>query len=618
MKSRKRNWRISVKLWMAMMLLIVVVLGSLTITITWLFGDFYLNQKLNELGNEAKDITNQLKSQQSWAERLSTLQNEKLSAGTQLIVLNCDGGLITVKGSISTASDFSSITGWRGGMGLSGTGMQGSSFWIHPLLLTDFFTQENMQEVLSGQTITIEALPSANKLGQAMLIAATPIGKPAEAVLLLGSSPAPVQESISTFRRMILYSTLLAVLLATLVALFFARQVSRPVVIMQKAASRMAKGDFQNITGINSRDEIGELVGVLNSMGQSLKNHMEWLSQERNLLEGIVEGMSDAVIMLDAEGQILYTNEPAKALWSEDEESASDRKKQIATFLQELLHSEGEGKIKNLSLGTQVLQVSIASTSARNGVEGYVAVLRDITASLRAEKERRDFMASVTHELRTPLHLIQGYLEAIQDGVIPQKDQPEQIEFVLDETRRLAKLVYELQEVNRLERWKTLELQTMDLEEFMQDLKYRYQSLAEEKGIELEIMPIQGEITADRDRLLQVFINLMDNAFRYTPQGKRIRVNSEREESVIRFSITDEGEGIPSQDLPHIFNRFYRVDKARSRKDGGMGLGLAIVKQIVEAHGGKIKAESQVGVGTQFIFTIPLKSEMIDPAESKT
>lgn len=613
MKSRKRTWRISVKLWMAMMMLLVVVLGSLTITITWLFGDFYLNQKLNELGNEAKEITNQLKSQQSWAERLSTLQNEKLSAGTQLIVLNSDGGLITVKGSISSASDLSNITGWRGGMGLSGTG---SSFWIHPLLLTDFFTQENMQEVLSGKTITIEALPSANKLGQAMLIAATPIGKPAEAVLLLGSSPAPVQESISTFRRIILYSSLLAVLLATLVALFFARQVSRPIVIMQKAASRMAKGDFQNIIGINSRDEIGELVGVLNSMGQSLKNHMEWLSQERNLLEGIVEGMSDAVIMLDAQGEILYTNEPAKALWSEDDESASNRKQQIATFLQELLHSDEEGKIRNLSLGTQVLQVAIASTSARNGVEGYVAVLRDITASLRAEKERRDFMASVTHELRTPLHLIQGYLEAIQDGVIPQKDQPEQIEFVLDETRRLAKLVSELQEVNRLERWKSLELQSIDLEEFMQDLRHRYQSLAEGKGIELEIMPIQGEITADRDRLLQVFINLMDNAFRYTPQGKRIRVDSRQEENLIRFIIKDEGEGIPPQDLPHIFNRFYRVDKARSRKDGGMGLGLAIVKQIIEAHGGKIKAESQVGLGTQFIFTIPRQLGNVNQIEA--
>lgn len=609
MESRKRTWRISVKLWMAMMLLIVVVLGSLAITITWLFSDFYLNQKLNELGNEAKDITNQLKSQQSWAERLSTLQNEKLTAGTQLVVLNSDGGLITVKGSMSSTSDLSNITPWRGGMGLSGYGVQGSSLWIHPLLVTDFFTQENLQEVLAGKTITIEALPSANKFGQAMLIAATPIGKPAEAVLLLGSSPAPVQESISTFRRMILYSSLLAVLLATLVALFFARQVSRPIVIMQKAASRMAKGDFQNITGVKSRDEIGELVGVLNSMGQSLKNHMEWLSQDRNLLEGIVEGMSDAVIMLDAQGEILYTNEPAKALWLECEDKISDRKQQIAMFLQELLRSE-EGKTKNLSLGTQVLQVTIASTSARNGVEGYVAVLRDITASLRAEKERRDFMASVTHELRTPLHLIQGYLEAIQDGVIPQEEQPEQIEFVLDEARRLAKLVNELQEVNQLERWKSLELQTIDLGEFLQELKHRYQNLAEEKGIELEVMPIQGEIVADRDRLLQVFINLLDNAFRYTPHGKRIRVEAKQEENTMKFMIVDEGEGIPQYDLPHIFNRFYRVDKARSRKDGGMGLGLAIVKQIVEAHGGKIKAESQVGLGTQFVFTIPQQSQI--------
>jgi two-component system sensor histidine kinase ResE len=439
-----------------------------------------------------------------------------------------------------------------------------------------------------------------------MLVAATPIGDPAEAVLLLGSSPVPVQESISTFRKIIFYSSLFAVFLATLVSLFFARYVTRPLRIMQKASSRMAEGDFQKIAGVDSRDEIGDLAGALNLMGESLQNHMEWLSQERNLLKGIVEGMSDAVIMLDAEGEVLYTNEPAKALWMESEDRESDRKDKILDFLQQMLLQPSKMEaIENLTLDTQVLQVALASTSAQNAVEGYVAVLRDITASLRAEKERRDFMAGVTHELRTPLHLIQGYLEAIQDGVIPKEEQAEQIEFVLDEARRLAKMVNELQETNRLERWKTLDLRTVDLEEFMEELRYRYQGLAEDKEIVLEIMTIQGEIYADRDRLLQVFINLLDNAFRHTPKDKKIRVEASQKEDIIHFVVADEGEGIPPQAVNRVFDQFYRVDKARSRKDGGMGLGLSIVKQIVEAHGGSIKVESKVDEGSQFAFWIP-------------
>lgn len=593
-----------------MMILILGVLGGLGIAITWLFGDFYVNQKLGELGNDVVDISNQLTSQSSWAQRLTTVQNTKLKTGNQLVLLNRTGELITIRGNISAGGMISNIVPWNGGMGLNGSGGSGTTgWWVHPLLPNYYFSQENLQQVLSGKTLTIEALPNNNS-GQAMLVAATPIGDPAEAVLLLGSSPAPVQESISTFRKIIFYSSLFAVFLATLVSLFLARFVTRPLLIMQRAASRMAEGDFQKITGVNGRDEIGELAGALNSMGESLQNHMDWLSQERNLLEGIVEGMSDAVIMLNAGGEILYTNEPAKVLWMESEGKVSGRKLQILKFLQQmLLQPIIPEKVKNLTLDTQVLQVALASTSAQNGVEGYVAVLRDITASLRAEKERRDFMASVTHELRTPLHLIQGYLEAIQDGVIPQEEEAEQIEFVLDEARRLAKLVNELQEMNRLERWKTLELRSIDLKEFMEELKHRYQGLAEEKEVDLEIMSMQGEILADRDRLLQVFINLLDNAFRHTPQRKKIQVDASQQKDKIQFVIRDEGEGIPEQAIKHIFDQFYRVDKARSRKDGGMGLGLSIVKQIVDAHGGNIKVDSKVGKGTEFVFSIPIDHE---------
>ena len=252
----------------------------------------------------------------------------------------------------------------------------------------------------------------------------------------------------------------------------------------------------------------------------------------------------------------------------------------------------------------------MAPMAETEGIRGHVAVLRDVTASLRAEKARREFLASVTHELRTPLHLIQGYLEAIQDGVIPEHQQGEHIELVLEEAKRLARLVKDLQDINWLERGQSLQRVSLDLESFMSDIDQRFQGRAQELGLNLEVSKGSGVLFADPDRLLQVFINLLDNAMSHTPSGKTVRVFLVEEVNQVRFAVQDEGEGIPKEALPCIFDRFFRVNKARCRKDGGMGLGLSIVRQIVEAHGGTIKVESDMGKGSTFWIALPL-SRMI-------
>lgn len=604
MKLSLRPRSISIKLWVAMTALILIVLGGLIGTIALLFGDFYLQQKLGELGDEVKEISTHLSEQPSWSHRLSAIDDIRLSSGTQMVVMDRYSAIISVKGEIdSPGLETLEDMGMRG-YGTAGQFMGGMSGLIHSLYPSDFLNGANIAAVLAGNTITIKALPK-NKSGQAMLIAAAPIGDPGEALIVLGSSPAPVQASINAFMRMILYSALIAVVLATLVSLVFARQVTRPLALMQKGASRMAKGNFQPISGVTSRDELGELAEALNSMGESLSNHMTWLSEERNLLHGIVEGISDAVIMIDAQGEILYTNEPAMALWQGDGHESLGRKERIISFLRNSTDQPDFEENTHLTLDTQVLQVAMASTPAHEGVQGFVAVLRDITASLRIEKERRDFMASVTHELRTPLHLIQGYLEAIQDEVIPKEEQSENIDLVLDEARRLAKLVMELQDINRFERWQVFEKSEVDIGGFLQELHHRFQGRAEELGIQLTISDGAGVIRANHDRLLQVFINLIDNALRHTPRGKSVSITVEDSDEQIQFSVEDEGEGIPHPALGHIFERFYRVDKSRSRKEGGMGLGLAIVKQIVEAHGGEIEVESEIGRGTRFRVVLP-------------
>ncbi|OLN33293.1 hypothetical protein DSOL_0539 [Desulfosporosinus metallidurans] len=602
MKTRYK-WTISMKLWLALTLLILVVLGGLGVTITWLFGDFYLQQKLDSLRTEATEISTQLATVYSWSERLSLLETFKLTSGTQMVLLDSHGNILVISGSSLNTSQAlqGRISGYLGG---AGGGLIGG--WSRNLQPSDFFTAEYLAQVLSGQTISIKALP-INGSGQTMLLAAAPVGaKPVQGVVLLGSSPIPLQESIATFRRLILYASLIAVFLATAVSLFFARQVTRPLALMQRGATRMAKGDFLPIQGITSKDEIGELAEVLNCMGESLRNHMEWLSQERNLLQGIVESISDAVVMLSFEGVILYANDSAKGLWQENEVELLERKTQIVDFLQTMSQKLTQDEnYATMTLGIQVLQVVMAPLAETEGIGGHVAVLRDVTASLRAEKARREFLASVTHELRTPLHLIQGYLEAIQDAVIPKHQQGEYIELVLDEAKRLARLVQNLQDINWLERGQNLQPVPIDMECFMSDLDQRFQGRAHELGLNLDVSKGSGELLADPDQLLQVFINLLDNAMSHTPCGKTVRVFQVEEPNEVRLAVQDEGEGIPKEALPYIFDRFFRVNKARSRKDGGMGLGLAIVRQIVEAHGGHVRVESDMGKGTTFWIVLP-------------
>jgi two-component system, OmpR family, sensor histidine kinase ResE len=600
MEKRRHSWTISIKLWLAMTLLILGVLGGLGLAITWLFGDFYLHRKLGSLQTEATEISAQLATVPSWSERLSLLENFKLTSGTQLVLLNPQGNILVIAGSTTSKNQGLGISGVGGITG----GLLGG--WSRGLRPSDFFTDDYLEEVLTGNTISIKALP-VNGGGQAMLLAAAPVGtKPVQAVVLLGSSPIPIQESIATFRRLIVYASLIAVFLATVVSLFFARQVTRPLAIMQRGASRMAKGDFLPIQGVTSQDEIGELAEALNYMGESLKNHMEWLSQQKNLLQGIIESISDAVVMLGADGSILYANDTAKALWQENEAELEDRKLQIVSFLQSMSQNkEHSENYRTVNLGLQVLQVVMAPMAETEGFRGHVAVLRDITASLRAEKARREFLASVTHELRTPLHLIQGYLEAFQDDVIPQDQRGEYIDLVLEEAKRLARLVKDLQDINWLEQGQSLQPAKIELENFLSDVNQRFIGRAQDLGLTLEVAKGSGEIIADPDRLLQVFINLLDNAMRHTPPGKVVRVLFQSEENQVKFAIQDEGEGIPKEALPYIFDRFFRVNKARSRKDGGMGLGLAIVRQIVEAHGGQIKVESDMGKGTTFWVMLP-------------
>ena len=650
MTVKQKGWSFSVKLWLYTTLLIFGVMGALTSVISWRFSDFYYQQKLDSLSQETANIATQLDALPTWSERYSRLQSGQLAAGSQLVLLSARGEVLLSAGQLTGINNLQSeewLFQGNNSSGLedsndtsiiSGSMIGGWSGWVRGPRVTDFFDSDNFAQVLGGKALSIKAVPK-NKLSgsPAMLISACPIGSPTEGIVLLGTSTSSVQESINAFNRIITYASFAAVFLAIIVSLIFARQVTRPLAIMHKGALRMANGDFQPIEGVTSKDEFGDLAEALNQTGESLRNHMDWLSQEKNLLQGIIESISDAVIMLGTDGSLVYANDPAKMLWTEGETVIETRKNEILNFLrsqmaasdsetdsgeiydkhdtQESESSQSMPIMTTLVLGSQILAVALEPMTRTESVPGSVAVLRDVTASLRAEKERRDLLASVTHELRTPLHLIQGYLEAIQDGVIPANQFDEHISLVLEETGRLTRLVQGLQDLNKLEKGKGLEFEEIQIEDFMADVEHRFQRRAQEMEIALEVEHKSGLLWADRDKLLQIFINLLDNAFRHTPARKGVKVLITEDGDEYTFAVQDEGEGIPEESLGQVFDRFYRVDKARSRKDGGMGLGLAIVKQIAEAHGGSVRVTSTLGAGTTFWVRLPkYKGESV-PAE---
>jgi two-component system sensor histidine kinase ResE len=396
---------------------------------------------------------------------------------------------------------------------------------------------------------------------------------------------------------------------------------------------------------ILSTDEIGELAKTFNHMGEELQDSIKALSQEKEHLSSVLRSMTDAVITLDAEGSVILTNPQGERIiqewgqiqWADEPSDSlpdeysrevikpysgsggSNHARQIPEPLKPLFESvvvesmEATSKVHVLS---GVWSVAMTPLYSRDQIRGAVAVLRDVTEEFRLDKLRKDFVANVSHELRTPLSMLQGYSEALLDDIATTpKERNELVQVIYDESLRMGRLVRDLLDLARMEAGHLeLNFREVELNSLIKRMHRKFTVLAKESGITLAIeLPDQPLIlhSADEDRLEQVLTNLLDNAFRHTPAGARIVVKAEpavlREQPALRLEVTDEGQGIPAEDLPFIFERFYKADKARTRGSsaGGTGLGLAIVKNIVDSHHGTVNAQSTVGQGTTFTILLP-------------
>ncbi|MDD6308029.1 MAG: ATP-binding protein [Clostridia bacterium] len=420
-----------------------------------------------------------------------------------------------------------------------------------------------------------------------------------------------IMENVFTI---ILWGLILGVALSIFLGLILSRTIIAPIASLKKRAEKIAAGDFDNKIAVRSRDEIGQLTVSFNTMAADLKRSLDDIVTEKNKVETILAYMTDGVMAFYRDGSVMHINPAAKEMLSPEEGENFDSlfaRLEAGITINTLLYLEQEKAVeKNITIGERHIKAFFAKLTPRRGpADGIVVVLQDITEQTRMEKSRREFVANVSHELRTPLTNIKSYAETLLETEEKDSIGHNFLQVINSEADRMTRIVRDLLTLSQLDYGHNLQKAPFPLPALVREV-VRKQSMAAEKAKQTltftdhaaHLPPVNG----DRDRIEQVLINIISNAMKYTPNGGSILVDCTARVSEAVITVTDTGIGIPKEDLPRIFERFYRVDKARSRKMGGTGLGLAIAREIVEAHGGRIIIESEKGKGTRVQIILPI------------
>ncbi len=432
--------------------------------------------------------------------------------------------------------------------------------------------------------------------------------------LVLSTPIASIETTIQTVMYFVWFSSIIALSLSFLTAFFSSSSLTRPIKTMSQTAREMAQGNFQKRIELTDHGEIGELAQNFNILSATLEETIRKLREEKERTENILLHMSEGVLAVDRDYAVVSLN-PAfrRALASGNAQvrclSDLPMSEEITALFEEVF-TQKEEREKEIYLpqGKTVI-FRVAPLRDQEGVKGAVAVIQDVTEFKRIDRLRREFLANVSHELRTPLTAIQGFLEAVMDEVIPLGEFKEQHLPVLHrETMRLSRLIHDLLDLSVIASGKgTWEMKLIPIASLIERVIAKLAPFTNERGVIVEgDLDPRLEVWGNEDRLEQVFTNLLHNAILFSPPRSHVVMSGERKEDIsVIIAIRDQGPGIPPEDLPYIFERFYRVDKSRSRQGGGIGLGLSIAKEIVERHQGKIWVESEMGKGSTFFVSLP-------------
>lgn len=425
-----------------------------------------------------------------------------------------------------------------------------------------------------------------------------------------------IAQTLTKVEQLLFMIGLLLLIVFSAFSYLLSKRLSEPLSKMRKTALTYAKGDFNLKLPMNNPDEIGELAMAFNRMGRQLSYQLNALKQEKEILSNILRSMHDGVLTLNLDGEIIISNPQANQfiadfLYQENQVSTRQIPDQLYDFIQDVI-KKSIPQSYHLKIQGRDWTMVISPLYEEQSIRGVVAIVRDVTEQNQLDQLRESFLANISHELRTPISLMQGYSEAIIDGVArSREEQIDLAQIILDESLRMGRLVNELLDLAKLKSGQIdLIINSYSISEFLARIIRKFKVKCTNNGISFSFgnNATVDEIPFDRDRLEQVLTNLIDNAIRHTPVNGEIKLILTEANDNLIFELHDTGSGIPEQDLPFIFERFYKADKSRSRTQlnkKGTGLGLAIAKQIVEAHGGQISAQSKLDRGTTFKFSLP-------------
>lgn len=450
------------------------------------------------------------------------------------------------------------------------------------------------------------AYPVVNEIGQI------------KGILYMTDDIQDVYRTIDATKTILISATMLALIITVILGFLIASSITEPIRDVTKKAEKMAKGDFDQFVEVKSDDEIGQLASMFNYLTLKLKDTIQEMDLEKSKLNTIFNYMADGVIAVGTNGQLIHANPVAIKIL------------QLEKIKDELLYNQRPFPMERINLDTidfdnpdtyegnkmveinnSVYQLKYAPfRNEKNNVGGIIIVFQDITEHHKLDNMRKEFVANVSHELKTPITTIKSYTETLMDYKEIDPDLSYKFLTVIDnECDRMTRIVRDLLQLSNLDYNKT-EWKKVDclVKEFIEDIILKLEFSIKEKNHQL-ILNIEDNlpnVVIDKDGIEQVILNVISNAIKYTPNGGHIEVSVINQDEHIVINVKDDGIGIPEEDRERIFERFYRVDKGRSRELGGTGLGLSIAKEIVEANGGQIKLKSEFGVGTEVKIILPI------------
>lgn len=443
-------------------------------------------------------------------------------------------------------------------------------------------------------------------------------------VVYLRASLESVYSNINSITLIYLSAALITIVIGLLLAIIISQEITRPIEEMRKQTLRIARGDFSGQVRVMGNDELGQLAGAVNNLSVRVEEAQESSDSERRRLDSVLSHMSDGVLATDRRGNVTIVNNMALQLLGVEHDDELIGKSIIDVLdirhdytVRQLVNSEQKEMILDMSNSGSnlILNAYFSPIQRESGFVRLVCVLHDVTSQQKEEQERKEFVSNVSHELRTPLTSVKSYVEALSDGAWQDKEiAPQFLKVVQDETERMIRMINDLLSLSRMDAGTTkLNLEYVNINELFNYILNRFDMIIKKEEdpkkkkytIERFFTKKDLWVEIDTDKFTQVIDNIMNNAIKYSPDGGVITARLLETHNHVIMSISDQGLGIPRKDLSHIFDRFFRVDKARSRKQGGTGLGLAISKEVVNMLGGQIWVDSVEGKGSTFYISLP-------------